>query len=76
MAEKFTELEDYQYLCMLAHESQGEEKKRRKEIVEFCDICQAKKTAQKEKRGKTARDQAEQLAGLELLLNKEEVMKL
>ena len=76
MAAKFTEPEDYQYLHMLAHESQGEEKQRRKEIVEFCDIHQAKKTAQKEKRNKTARDRAEQLAGLELLLNKEEVMRL
>jgi len=27
MAAKFTEPEDYQYLCMLARESQGEEKR-------------------------------------------------
>ena len=76
MAAKFTEPEDYQYLRMLARESHGEEKQRRKEIVEFRDIRQAKKTAQKEKREKTARDKAERLAGLALLLNKEEVMKL
>ena len=76
MTAKFTEPEDYQYLHMLARESQGEEKQRRKEIVEFCDIRQATKTAQKEKHEKTARDKAEQLAGLELLLNKGEVMKL
>ena len=43
MAAKFTEPEDYQYLRMLAHESQGEEKQRRKDIVEFRDIRQAKK---------------------------------
>ena len=61
---------------MLARESQGEEKQRRKEIVEFRDIRQATKTAQKEKHEKTARDKAERLAGLELLLNKGEVMKL
>jgi len=45
MAEKFTEPEDYQYLHMLPRESQGEEKQWQKEIVEFRDICQAKKTA-------------------------------
>ena len=76
MAAKFTEPEDYKYLHMLARESQGEEKQRRKEIVEFRDIRQAKKTAQKEKRDMAARDKAERLAGLELILDKEEVMKL
>ena len=48
MVAKFTEPEDYQYICMLARKSQGEEKQQRKEIVEFRDIRQAKKTAQKE----------------------------
>ena len=76
MAAKFTEPEDYQYLHKLACESQGEEKQRRKEIVEFRDSRQAKKTAQKKKHDKTARDNAEQLAGLKLILNKEEVMSL
>src|SRR6266699_7179001 len=66
MTAKFTEPEDYQYLCMLACESQGEEKQWRKEIVEFRNIRQATKTAQKEKHEKTARDKAERLAGLEL----------
>ena len=45
MVAKFTEPEDYQYLCMLAHKSQGEEKQQRKEIVEFHDIRQAKKNS-------------------------------
>ena len=45
MVAKFTEPEDYQYLCMLACKSRGKEKQRRKEIVEFCDICQAKKNS-------------------------------
>ena len=39
-------------------------------------FAKQKKTAQKQKRDTTARDKAEQLAGLELLLNKEEVMNL
>ena len=44
---------------------------------EFCDICQSKKKKNStEEICKTARDKAEQLAGLALLLNKEEVMKL
>ena len=45
MAEKFTEPEDYQYLRMLAYKSQEEEKQQQKEIVEFCDIRQAKKNS-------------------------------
>ena len=39
-------------------------------------FAKQKKTAQKKKRDQTARDKAERLAGLALLLNKEEVMKL
>ena len=58
MAENFTEPEDYQYLHMHAHKSQQEEKQWCKEIVEFCDIFQVKKTAQKKKHDKTARDKA------------------
>ena len=45
MVAKFTEPEDYQYLHMLARKSQGEGKQRRKEIVEFRDIRQAKKNS-------------------------------
>ena len=49
----------------------------KKEIDEFCDICQSnKKNSIEEEICKTARDKAEQLAGLALLLNREEVMKL
>ena len=52
----------------------------KKEIDEFCDICQSKKKKKNSTEEleicKTARDKAEQLAGLALLLNKEEVMKL
>ena len=76
MAAKFTEPEDYKYLHMLARESRGEEKQWQKEIVEFHDTRQANKTAQKKKCDKTTKDTAERLAGLKLLLNKEEVMKL
>ena len=39
-------------------------------------FAKQKKTAQKKKCDKTARDKAERLAGLELVLNKDEVMKL
>ena len=76
MAAKFTEPENYQYLRMLALESQGEKKQWRKEIVEFHNIRQATRTAQKQKCDKTARDTTKWLAGLKLLLNKKEVMKL
>ena len=44
MATKFTEEEDYQYIHKLGREANGEEKKRRKELVEFRDQRQAEKT--------------------------------
>ena len=44
---KFTEGEDYQYMHKLARNAGGMEKKRCKELVEYCDRCQAEKTAVK-----------------------------
>src|SRR6266540_6089857 len=45
MAAKFTEAADYQYLCKLARDANGDEQKRRKELVEFRDKQQKEKTA-------------------------------
>ncbi|KAF8811731.1 hypothetical protein BYT27DRAFT_7088815, partial [Phlegmacium glaucopus] len=53
MAAKFTEAVDYQHLHKLGREK-GDEKQRRKEIVEHCDRHQAEKTARKEKREQKA----------------------
>ena len=48
MAAKFKEEEDFHYLHRLAREANGEERKRRKELIEFHDKRQAEKTARKE----------------------------
>ncbi len=50
MAAKFTEPADYQFLRQLARDASGDERQRHKELVEFHDKQQQKKTAQKEKR--------------------------
>ena len=76
MAAKFTEPEDYQYLRKLARECQGEEKERRKEIIEFRDKHQAEKIARKEKRERTVRENMERLATLDLILDKEKIPSL
>jgi hypothetical protein len=76
MAAKFTEAEDYQYLHRLARECQKEEKERMKEITEFRDKHQAEKIARKEKRERTARENVEQLANLDLILDKEKIPEL
>lgn len=76
MAAKFTEVEDHQYLHKLARETQGDEKKRKKEIVEYRDKRQAEKTAQKEKRNQNAKKTADRIAGLDLILDKKKIANL
>ena len=76
MAAKFTEEEDYHYLHKLAQDSNGEEEKRRKELVEFRDKQQAEKIARKEVREKNAKATAERMAKMNLILDKEKAQKL
>jgi len=45
MVAKFTEEEDYQYLHKLAWNANGMEKKRHRELVEYCDRHQAEKNS-------------------------------
>ena len=73
MAAKFTEEEDYRYIHKLAQEANGEEKKRRKELVDFCEKRQAEKTARKEIREKNAKAAATRIAELDLVLDKEKI---
>jgi len=73
MAAKFTEEEDYRYLHKLARDANGEEKKRRKELVEFRDKRQAEKIARKEVRERNAKETAERIAQLELIFDKEKI---
>ena len=72
MAAKFTEEEDYCYIHKLAQEN-GEEKKRRKELVEFRDKRQAEKTTRKQVRERNAKATAERIAQLNLNFNREEI---
>jgi len=55
---------------------QGDEKKRKKEIVEYWDKHQAEKTAQKEKRNQNAKKIANRIAGLDLILDKKKIANL
>jgi hypothetical protein len=71
MAAKFTEEEDYRYIHKLARESNGEEKKRWKELVDFQDKRQAEKTAHKEVWERNAKATAERIAQLDLVFDKE-----
>ena len=73
MAAKFTEEEDFHYLHRLAREANGEERKRCKELIEFRDKWQAEKTACKEARERNAQATAEQIAKLDLILDKEKI---
>ena len=73
MAAKFTEEEDFHYLHRLAREANGEERKRRKELIEFRDKRQAEKTARKEARARNAQATAERIAKLDLILDKEKI---
>ena len=76
MAAKFTEEEDYRYLHKFAQDSNGEEEKRHKKLVEFRDKQQAEKIARKEVREKNAKATAERMAKMNLILDKEKAQKL
>jgi len=76
MAAKFTEEEDYRYIHKLAQEANGEEKKRRKELVDFHDKRQAEKTACKKVREQNAKANAERIAELDLIFEKEKISGL
>ena len=73
MAENFTEEEDYCYIHKLAREANGEEKKRRKELVDFCDKRQAEKTVCKKVQEQNAKANAERIAELDLIFEKEKI---
>jgi len=76
MAAKFTEPADYQFLCQLARDASGDERQRCKELVEFRDKQQQKKTAQKEKRAQKSKETAARIAETGLILDKEKAVLL
>ncbi|KAF8800835.1 hypothetical protein BYT27DRAFT_7116520, partial [Phlegmacium glaucopus] len=75
MAAKFTEAVDYQHLHKLGREK-GDEKQRRKEIVEHSDRRQAEKTARKEKREQKAKETADRIAATGIILDKVKALAL
>ena len=72
MAEKFTE-EDYCYICKLAQEANGKEKKRCKELGDFHDKRQAEKIACKRVWEQNAKATAGQTAQFDFDFDKEKV---
>src|SRR6266568_6380667 len=76
MAAKFTEAADYHYLRKLARDANGDEQKRRKELVEFRDKQQKEKTARKERRAQKSRETAARIAATGLIMDKEKVLAL
>jgi len=76
MKEKFTEKEDHQFLHKLARESTGEEKKRKKEIVDFREERQMTKVGKRNKRKQKKAETDERLKNTKLILTKPEVTAL
>jgi len=76
MAAKFTEPADYQFLHQLPRDASGDERQRRKEIVEFHDKQQKEKTARKEKHAQKSKETAAQIAETGLILDKEKALSL
>ena len=76
MAAKFKKVEDYQYIHMLACGANAEEMLRCKGLVEFCDKRQADKSACKAVREKNAKEKAERMANLNLILDKDKLPNL
>ena len=76
MAAKFTEAANYQYLCKLARDANGDEQKRRKELVEFRNKQQKEKTACKERCAQKSQETAARIAATGLIMDKEKVLAL
>lgn len=70
IAAKFTEPKDYMHLRHLVRDTGGEERKRRKELVEFREKRQAEKTARKKRRDQLANERIERLAELQIQLDR------
>jgi hypothetical protein len=76
MASKFTEEEDFKFLHQLGRESQAEEKKRKKEHVQYQEERRAEKLAKKAKRMQKSNENKVRLEGIQLILDKEKIAGL
>ena len=76
IASKFTEEEDFKFLHKLGRESQSEEKKRRKEHVQYQEEHHAEKLAKKTKRVQKANENKARLENTPIVLEKAKVSAL
>ena len=74
--EKNFQDEDYKFIHKMARESRGEERKRREELVQHAEAKVAKKADDAKKRKAQAAAVAQKIAGIKLILDKEQVVKL
>ena len=74
--EKNFKAEDYKFLHQIARESRGEGKKRREEMVLHAEARIAKQADAAKKRKAKAAAVAQKIAGIPLILDREEVVKL
>jgi hypothetical protein len=74
--EKNFQADDYKFVHQMARESRGEEKKRREEMVLHAEAKIAKQAAATKKRKAKAAAVAQKIAGITLILDREEVVKL
>jgi hypothetical protein len=74
--EKNFQADDYKFVHQMARESRGEEKKRREEMVLHAEARIAKQADAAKKRKAKAAAAAQKIAGITLILNREEVVKL
>ena len=75
MKNKF-QAEDYKLIHQIAQESRGEEKNRREELVLHAEAKITKQTDAAKKRKAKAAAAAQKIAGIKLILDREEVVKL
>ena len=74
--EKNFQDEDYKFIHKMVRESRGEERKRREELVQHAEAKVAKKADDAKKRKARAAAVAQKIAGIKLILDKEQVVKL
>jgi hypothetical protein len=76
IASKFTEKEDFKFLHQLGRESQADEKKRKKEHVQYQEERRAEKLAKKAKKIQKSNENKARLEGTELILDKTKISAL
>ena len=76
MEAKFTEKEDFEFLHKMGRVSAGEEKKRKKELIQHRDAIQAKKVANRQKRQQKKQERKDMIAQTPIITDKNLLMNL